>query len=154
MKYIILLIIILSCTNIKETAVPFDIKHIIIYKTNSNYRNKVPVILSDDKKRIISYPQKNDLVIDGTFRYPIELKNGYLLDVKGISLNSVFLDITYEEYYQLEQIDLKILTKMITDYEPFESIYDCGDVRDYYDIVNELNAHIKEGIFDQFKRLK
>ena len=40
---------------------------VIVYKTRNDYFDKVPVILSEDKTRIVSFPDPLDLKINGNF---------------------------------------------------------------------------------------
>src|SRR2546423_15562709 len=70
---------------------------VLVYKTKTDYTNYVPVILSDDKTRIISYPDPKDIQNSA----PVKLKNGYLLDNRGISKNAAFLNWTYAKYSKL-----------------------------------------------------
>ncbi len=72
----------------------------VIYKTSGEYNNNVPVTLSDDGKQIVSYPAPTDLTDEST---PVTLIDGWLLDRRGVSKNSVFTDYTYEQYRALEQ---------------------------------------------------
>lgn len=67
-----------------------------IYRTNGNYTNNVPVNCASDGS-ILSYPAPTDLV-DAT---PVALEGGWLLDRRGISLNSRFTRYTYSEYSRL-----------------------------------------------------
>ena len=70
----------------------------IIYKTRADYSNNVPIILSEDKTVILSYPAPADLKPDGAFSTPTLLKNGYLLDNRGVNANVAFLKMSYQEY--------------------------------------------------------
>ena len=60
---------------------------VVIYKTAKDYRNNVPVTLSDDKTTIVSYPHPTDLVLGEGLALPASLHNGYLLDNRGINRN-------------------------------------------------------------------
>ena len=72
----------------------------IIYKTNGNYINNVPITLSADRKSVVSYPAPSDL---SASQLPIQLKNGYLLDRRGVSTNTAFTRYTYTEYAKLAE---------------------------------------------------
>lgn len=74
----------------KPTVSP--VPRAIIYRTNGNYDENVPITMNGD--RIISYPAPSDL----TSATPLPLANGYLLDRRGISSNTVFTTYTYPEY--------------------------------------------------------
>ncbi len=71
----------------------------IVYRTSGNYNNHVPVTLNSDGTAILSYPDPRDVASPNVT--PIELENGYLLDRRGVNLNTAYLDYTYEEYAAL-----------------------------------------------------
>ena len=128
---------------------------VIIYKTKDNYFMHVPVGLSEDKKSLVSYPAPGDVFYNGDLAYPIKLEDGFLLDRRGITAQSGFLNWTYYEYSRFEKTPspLELLGKML-DNDPFTIIYDCGNPSQYKELENELNAIIKAGRFDDFKRVK
>lgn len=68
-----------------------------VYKTNGDYRTNVPIAVSDGN--IISFPDITDI---SSAMLPIELSNGYLLDRRGISTNTMFTSYTYEQYASLD----------------------------------------------------
>lgn len=72
----------------------------MVYRTRADYSNNVPVTLSADGERILSYPDPRDLT---SRAIPLALHKGYLLDRRGISVNTAFLDYTYEEYARLQR---------------------------------------------------
>lgn len=130
-------------------------KRVIIYKTKYNYYNFVPVTMNKDKTEIMSYPAKEDLVLDSMFTLPIPLEGGYMLDKRGINSQTAFLNMPYLEYYQMKEIPrVDSLFTMIKDADPFEEIYDCGAATDYSDLVKELNQKITEKDFSKFKKIK
>ena len=140
----------------KETsAVLSPGPHVIIYKTRENYFMHVPVVLSEDKKSLVSYPAPGDVFYNGDLAYPVKLEDGFLLDRRGITPQSGFLSWTYYEYSRFEKTPSppELLMKMLDD-DPFTLIYDCGRPTQYKDIVNELNEKIKAGEFDDFKQLR
>ena len=117
----------------------------IVYKTKKDYFNLVPVILSDDKTKITSYPALTDIKKGGDYTYPTRLLNDYLLDNRGISKNVAFLSLTYEEYGKLGKTPTSDeLFKKILDNDPLLEIYKCGMKSDYKNIVEELNIMIRE----------
>jgi hypothetical protein len=122
-------------------------KHAIVYKTRKDYSNYVPVILSDDKSMIVSYPSNKDVFYDGKLALPTKLKSGYLLDNRGISVNSAFLDMTYLEYSELPDSPSPVeLNKRILDKDPFVEIWLCGERDELKDPVKELNELIDDGL--------
>ncbi len=128
---------------------------VIIYKTKNDYYNKVPVILSDDKSKITSYPGPSDLIRNKELALPIKLNDGYLLDVRGINQNVAFLDITYGAYTKAMRVyTVQQLYDMIIDKDPLLEMYDCGNKNKYKDEVMEINTVIDEGKLDSFKKLK
>ena len=115
---------------------------IIIYKTKANYNKLVPIGLSESSGR----PGPGDVYYHEQLAYPTELNQGYLLDNRGIGPDSVFLNITYEEYSQLDRMpSSEEFTDMIIDYNPFLEIYDCGQrIRFSQNGFEELNAIIDQ----------
>jgi len=101
--------------------------HLIVYKTRKDYNNKVPVVLSADGKKIVSYPDPADIRARGDGFLPIRLHKNYLLSRYGVDKNTVFLKLTLSEYAALkttptpEDIDKMILTR-----NPLTELYDCG----------------------------
>ena len=119
----------------------------IVYKTKSNYNNLVPISLSKDKSRVSSYPSPWDIYYKGELAYPTELNQGYLLDNRGVGPDSVFLDITYEEYSKLNDTpSVEELLNLIKDYHPFLEMYACDPK--YRGEIEELNAIIDQGKLD------
>ncbi|MEZ5198883.1 MAG: hypothetical protein R2764_21650 [Bacteroidales bacterium] len=79
----------------------------IIYKTLKDYYDKVPVSLSEDKTEVVSYPGIKDIYYKGEFAYPTQLHDGFLLDNRGIDINTAFLNLTYEDYSKLKSTPSK-----------------------------------------------
>ena len=112
----------------------------IVYKTKKNYDKNVGILLCDDKKVIVGYPHPTDV---STRSYPTPLKDGYLLDNRGIGKNVAFISLTYEEYAALKTPpSLTELMNMIIDNDPLEAMYYCGGRTNYSDIIVELNQLI------------
>ena len=117
--------------------------HVLVYKTKKNYNNKVPVILSEDKSKIISYPDPSDVK---NTPLPTKLKNGYLLDNRGIGANVAYLKMTYAQFAKLHQApSLDSMYSMIIDKDPLTELCDCGNRYAMKDPVKEINALIKSG---------
>ena len=127
----------------------------IIYKTRADYDRNVPVILTDDKSKIASFPDIKDIFFNGDPAYPVKLENGFLLDNRGIGPDAAFLSYTYEEYSKLGKTpDPSHLYEKIIDKNPITEMYQCGNRSDYSDIVAELNRIISDGRLKEFRRLK
>lgn len=73
----------------------------VVYKISGNATAaNVPVQVSpDDSGKIISFPAPADV----RGQEPLQMADGYLLDRRGISANSVFTKWTYAEYSALDQ---------------------------------------------------
>ena len=129
---------------------------VIIYKTNKDYYYNVPITLSEDRQTITSYPHPKDLKLDDDLlRLPINLENGYLLDIKGINENTAFINMTYDKYSQLESSpSIEEMKKLVIDDNPFLEIYDCGYRNEYKDIIVELNDKIKNNKLSEFRKIK
>lgn len=115
----------------------------LVYKTKINYNNQVPVILSEDKSKIVAYPDPSDIRMGNDFPYPTVLNNGYLLDNRGIGKNVAFLKITYKEYSKLSEApSVKELYSMILDKDPLTELCNCGNRNAFTDIMEQLNELI------------
>jgi len=131
-------------------AVEFGQKPTIVYKTKADYRDKVPVLLSEDGKKIVSYPAPSDLFIGKELAKPIELYEGYLLDRRGIGPRVAFLDISYLAYARLPTTPSpEDLMGMLLETEPLLECYDCGSVRE----PGQLNILIKNEALGKCKNL-
>ncbi len=118
---------------------------VIIYKTTSDFYYNVPVILTDDKTDIVSFPDISDVYFNGKLAYPTRLENGYLLDNRGIGKNVAFLNITYEQYSKLAETPTKAeLLNKILDKNPLIEIYNCNLLPK--NNIQMLNEAIKNGI--------
>lgn len=78
-----------------------EVAPIVLYQTKGDYRTLVPVQLRGGS--VISYPSRVDLGTPEHFATPILLPSGYLVDRRGITRNTAFLHLTYEQYYNLPQ---------------------------------------------------
>ena len=128
---------------------------VVIYKTKADYFKNVPVRLSEDKKQIISYPAPSDLLVEGTIQYPKVLSDGFVLDNRGVSVNTAFLKITYEEYTKPGYIpDPSEMIKQILDADPIVELYSCGPRSKFQDVESELNRAIRDKKMDGYKKIK
>jgi uncharacterized protein (DUF39 family) len=127
----------------------------IIYRTRTNYSRYVPVTMNAEKTEIVAYPAPSDVYRAGKLAYPTPLADGYLLDNRGVGVNSVFLKLTYEEYSKLAQVpSLAEMQAMILDKDPFLRIYNLGTRSRFKDEVVEINNIINKNELEQYKRLK
>jgi hypothetical protein len=113
------------------------------------------VALSDDKKRITSFPGVLDLKRNGQFTYPSQLIDGWLLDNRGIGPDVAFLKITYEEYNSNDQTpQAEDLFGKILDADPLLQMYNCGNLSNYSDPVRQINDMIRTGKLGNCIKLK
>ena len=131
-----------------------------VYKTKGDYFNLVPILLSEDKTKILAVPDPSDLCHiykdDSIWQKPSRLLNDYLLDHRGIWLNVAFLDMTYEEYmvYSDTLVPLESILTIIKDDDPLLEFYydEEGKVGRDTTVINNL---IKKGELEKyFTRLK
>ncbi len=117
--------------------------HAIVYKTIRDFSDLVPVIMNSEKTKILSYPAPSDIFYKGKLAKPTLLKNGYLLDNRGINENVVFLNYTYEEYSKLpETPSIQDMLSRIAEKNPLSELIDCGLRSRYQDEAKELNSLI------------
>ncbi|MBN2807721.1 MAG: hypothetical protein JXR22_13775 [Prolixibacteraceae bacterium] len=159
MNRIFLLVMVLSlaaCANQKKASKQQAMANepFLIYKTKADYNQLVPVILNDDKTEIVAYPAPADLKSVEGLRTPLELKNGYLLDVRGIGPNVAFTSFTYETYARLKQAPvLEELFRSIVDKDPLLEMYDCKNFLDIKYNLKEVNKLVKKKL-DQCVKIK
>jgi hypothetical protein len=117
--------------------------------------NNVPVMLSNDRSSIVSYPDRKDLYYKGDLAYPTRLHDGFLLDNRGIGANVAFLSLTYETYSKLDRTpSLPELINLIIDKDPLTEMYQCGNRGQYSDPEKDLNDIIDARKFESCRKLK
>lgn len=127
----------------------------IVYKTTLDFSTQVPVEMTPDGSRIASFPDVADIYKSGELAYPTPLKDGYLLDNRGIGPGVAFLKYTYEDYRKLDQTPASSeLFDAILDRDPLLEMYQCGNRSQFKDVVNELNELISSGKLTNCKKLK
>ena len=127
----------------------------LVYKTKQDYFNKVPVVLSPDRTRIVSFPDPADLRLSDGYPYPVKLDSGYLLDRRGISPFVAFLAISYDEYAAFTTAPtVNYLAGRILDDDPLKEMYECAVNYNDSDVVSSLNRLIGESKLRTQKRLK
>lgn len=142
----ILMAMILSCNASKLSNESAKAQApVFVYKTKADYSRLVPVTLNEAGDKIVSYPAPSDLFKDGILATPVLLDNGYLLDQRGIRPGTAFTSYTYEAYSQLESAPpIKDLLASIIDPDPFEALYDCGNMSQFKNIEADLNKLIRK----------
>jgi hypothetical protein len=127
---------------------------LIIYKTKADYNDKVPVILSEDKSKIVSYPGTKDVFYQGKLATPTLLEGGYLLDNRGIDEHVAFLGISYDTYSKsMRMFSENQLFESIIDDDPIIEMYRCSR-RGFKSIPEDINTMIRKGDFSPCEKLK
>jgi hypothetical protein len=123
----------------------------IVYKTKRDFYDKIPITMNDERTQIVAYPAPTDVFRGGQLALPTLLKNGYLLDNRGINKNTVFLDYNYLEYSQLKSAPsfAEMMNRILEKY-PLIEMYNCGVRYQYKNEIEELNLLID----NQFKNCK
>ena len=85
--YLTFLVFLISCRVTHITLNIQDEAPIIIYKTTSDYTLNIPIIMNEEKDRILSYPDPSDMLYKGELMVPVALKKGFLLDRRGVNPN-------------------------------------------------------------------
>lgn len=83
----------------------------VVYRTNGPFADNVPVTMNRDRTAIVSFPDPSD--VRGDYA-PVLLADGYLLDRRGVGINTAFTRYTYPEYAALESApSLQRLREMV-----------------------------------------
>ncbi len=69
----------------------------LIYRTNGDYADNVPITVNAAGDQVVSFPAPSDL----RGATPVPLADGWLLDRRGVSLNTRFTTFTYKEYSEM-----------------------------------------------------
>ena len=94
----------------------------VVYRTSGDYGNLVPVTLDATGTRIVSYPDPADL--RGTVVSPLPLRDGWLLDRRGVGPRTAFLDISVSDYAALEKApSADSLLRHVKARSPFTDMY-------------------------------
>jgi len=117
---------------------------IVIYKMKRDYSRNVPVLLSDDKSEIVSYPHPMDLIgMTSKEVMPIRLHDGYYLDRRGINKNVAFLTLTYRSYSKLRKpLSIDQIKRAILDKDPLVEMYMCNRISPNENIIQQVNEMI------------
>lgn len=86
-------------TEIRNGSNSMLLPPVIIYKMSGDYAENVPVTLNADGTKIVSYPAPSDVSVQ--YSTPLPLVDGFWLDRRGVSDNTVFTLYTYKEYASL-----------------------------------------------------
>lgn len=83
-----------------HTARNSAIPKAVIYRTNGDYADNVPVNLNESRTSLVSYPAPSDITSHSA---PVPLGDGWLFDRRGgVGINTVFLNYTYSQYAALK----------------------------------------------------
>lgn len=129
---------------------------VLVYRTKIDHADHVPVLLSADHTRIISYPAPTDLKTANGLPVPTPVGQGYLLDNRGISRDVAYLGITWAEYAALPEAPaLEKLDALIIDRDPLTELWEGDRRANIADPVKEVSAWVAAGELEKHcKRLK
>jgi len=145
-------LIVTSLVAAAQTGIPGP--HLLVYKTKKDYSKLVPVSLSEDKSKIVSYPDPTDVKKKGKGQVPTSLHRGYLMDNTGIGVNTGFLTMSYTEYAKLKKpLTVEAMNKIIAERNPLITLYDCGLKSKYKNPVSEVNKMIDKKLLAKNCRL-
>ena len=108
--------------------------------------------MNKERTKIVGFPAPSDLIINDELQTPIALDNGFYYDRRGVSINTVFLNMTYVDYSKLTKApSVKEMLKMIKDTNPIAELYYCYGLKQN-STTEEMNALIKAG-FPECKKV-
>lgn len=118
-----------------------------IYRTNGDYDKNVPITLNQERNKVVSYPAPSDI---GEFCTPVPLDNGFLLDRRGITATSAFINMTYSDYAALENAPRpsELLEMVIPDARVTEIYLLPYRVGEAQKEIPQINLLIKDGMKD------
>lgn len=101
-----------------------------IYRTNTDVDKYVPVTVNPATGELVSFPAPTDIT---PASMPVVLKDGWLLDRRGISPNTRFIRYTYSQYHDMSEgvSTSMILNSLIPDARVTEIVelpYKVGNV--------------------------
>ena len=130
-----------------------DLKNVIVYKTENDYSNNVPIIYSERIESITSYPAPSDVKRFIELQ-PVELSNGLLLDQIGVNPNTVYLEYNLKEYSELDETPtLEIMKSKIIEYSPFSKFYNLGQPNEQNNSIEKINELIKSGEIEKYRKI-
>ena len=133
-----------------QKRIPGVIPPVLVYKTKGDYKALVPIILNEEKTKIMAYPDPKDLITGSGLSLPVSLHKGYLLDRRGIDRQSVFIKMTYKKYSKLKTTPTPDeLFAQIADNNPLTELYNCGQRNDQKNSVKMINEYIDKGILNK-----
>ncbi len=154
----VVILLLSSCCPMKKNAYQADYTPgppTIVYKTKKDYSQNVPVILNDEKTKIVSYYGTGDLTYKGKLAYPTELADGYLLDNIGIRENVAYTSLKIDAYTKsAKMFTPNELFELIIDNDPIEKMYNCGNRNKFTNDVEEINKIITDKQLKNCKKLK
>lgn len=133
-----------------QKSMPGVTPQVLVYKTKGDYKTLVPIILNEEKTKIMAYPDPKDLITGSGLSLPVSLHKGYLMDRRGIDRQSAFIKMTYKRYSQLKKTPTPDeLFAQIVDNDPLTEMYNCGPRNDQKNSVKLINEYIDKGILNK-----
>lgn len=156
LTFLIVMTLLIACSpKVDISKVDFKGFPTIIYKVSDDYVNLLPVVLNEEKTKVVAYPAPKDMYNPkGELRFPNPLGKGFYLDQIGVGLNTAYISITIEDYALMETPPtLDSLYQLIIDKDPYKRMYNLGNRKQYIDeeVVKEL---VSSGKYKAYERLK
>jgi hypothetical protein len=127
----------------------------IVYKTKKDYSKNVPVLLSEDKSKIVGYFSPNDLFLEGKLACPILLEDGFLLDNIGINKNVAYTSLELDSYSKsMQAFGADKLFELIIDDDPLMEMYNCGNRSKMKNSEEYINSIINNKDLKDCEKLK
>ena len=128
-----------------------SLKNVVVYKTKKDFSGKVPILLNKTKDTVIGYPSPSDFSGNITGLNSKKLENGFLLDLVGVNVNTVFTFYNIKDYRSSETPSLKSFYENIVELDPFTEMYYCKT--DFDEV--KLNTIIRNNyLSDSCRRIK
>lgn len=131
--------------NVRGGSPVAALAYVHIYKTNGDYSDYVPVTLNDSRDALVSYPAPSDLR-DAS---PVKLDDGFLLDRRGVGVNTAFTRWTYAQYAAMKSAPTpdEIMNNLIPGARVTE-LYEMPFTNGTPDEAAKCNEMIKSGLKD------
>ena len=153
--YILIIASFLACSTTKKEKneiIGYAMPTQIIYKTKKDYSQNVTIQMNKEKTKITGFPAPSDIQINGELQTPIPLDKGFLYDRRGVSINTVFISMTYQEYSKLKKAPpANELMSIIIDKNPMVELYYCPSLKQNSKI-ETMNALVNSG-FPECKKI-
>lgn len=145
-----------SCESTKDMShIDFEGIPTVIYQMKKDYSALVPIILNEEKTKVVSYPAPKDMFHpNGELRVQQKLSNDFYLDQIGLTINSAFISYTIEDYSRMMiPPSTDSLFKLVIADDPFKKMYNLGNRKQYLEEA-KVDEIVSSGDYKHYKRLK